>query len=169
MSAKAEIQSLRRQQATQAMDKLKSDLPEVLKRSIELASEREASSWLTTLPIADFGFKLHKGAFRKAIALRYGWPLSRTPSNCECGTKFTIQHGFTCPRGSFPILRHNEIRDLTANLLTEVCHKVSTEPDLQPLSTETFSSNSTNTQDGVRLYIRCKRLLGRKTRKNFVM
>ena len=58
------------QQATQAMDKLKSDLPEVLKRSIDLASERGASSWLTTLPIADFGFKLHKGAFRDAIALR---------------------------------------------------------------------------------------------------
>ena len=49
------------------MDKLKSDLPEVLKRSIELASER--GSWLTTSPIADFGFKLHKGAFRDEIAL----------------------------------------------------------------------------------------------------
>ena len=44
-------------------------------------------------------------------------------------------------------------RDLTANLLTEVCHAVSTEPDLQPLSTETFRSNSTNTQDGARLDI----------------
>ena len=76
MSAKAEIQSLRRQQATQAMDKLKNDLPEVLKRSIELASERGASSWLTTIPIAGFGFKLHKGAFRDEFALRYSWSLS---------------------------------------------------------------------------------------------
>ena len=85
MSAKAEIQSLRRQQATQAMDKLKSDLPEVLKRSIELASERGASSWLTTLPIADFGFKLHKGAFRDAIALNsFQWhnPVSAWLSLC---------------------------------------------------------------------------------------
>ena len=79
--------------------------------------------------------------------------MSRTPSNCECSTKFTIDHAITCPRGGFPILRHNKIRDLTANLLTEVCHEVSTEPDLQPLSTETFSLNSTNTQDGARLDI----------------
>ena len=77
MTAKAEIQSLRRQQATQALENLKSDLPEVLKRSVELASERGASSWLSALPISDFGFKLHKGAFCDALALRYGWPLSR--------------------------------------------------------------------------------------------
>ena len=151
MTAKAEIQSLRRQQATQALENLKSDLPEVLKRSVELASERGASSWLSALLISDFGFKLHKGAFCDALALRYDWALSRTPSNCECGAKFTVDHAFTCSRGGFPILRHNEIRDLTANLLTEVCHEVITEQDLQPLSTETFSLSSTNTQDGARL------------------
>ena len=48
---------------------------------------------------------------------------------------------------------HNEVRDLTTNLLTEVCHQVITEPDLQSLSTETFVSKSTNTQDGARLDI----------------
>ena len=148
MTAKAEIQSLRRQQATHALENLKSNLPEV---SVELASERGASSWLSALLISDFGFKLHKGAFCDALALRYGWALSRTPSNCECGAKFTVDHAFTCSRGGFPILRHNEIRDLTANLLTEVYHEVITEQDLQPLSTETFSLSSTNTQDGARL------------------
>ena len=68
MSAKAEIQHLRVQQAAQAMDKVKVDSPDSLKRSVELASEKGASSWLTTLPIADFGFKLHKGAFHDALA-----------------------------------------------------------------------------------------------------
>ena len=49
-----------------------------------------------------------------------------------------------CERGGFSILRHNEIRNLTANLLTEVCHNVVTEPPLQPLNGESFSHRSTN-------------------------
>ena len=35
--------------------------------------------------------------------------------------------------GSFPIIRHNELRDFTASPPTEVCHNVATEPHLQPL------------------------------------
>ena len=40
----------------------------------------------------------------------------------------------------FPSIRHNEIRDLTANLLTEVCNDVCIEPDLQPLSGEVLTT-----------------------------
>ncbi len=49
---------------------------------MELAQERGASSWLTTIPIAEHGFCLHKGAFVDALALRYSWPLARTPMTC---------------------------------------------------------------------------------------
>ena len=35
-------------------------------------------------------------------------------------------------------LRHNHIRNATANLLTEVCKDIRVEPQLQPLSGETF-------------------------------
>ncbi len=38
--------------------------------------------------------------------------------------------------GGFPTLRYNELRDMTASLLTEVCSNVATEPHLQPLSGE---------------------------------
>ena len=55
---------------------------------------------------------------------------------------FSIEHALSCPKGGFPILRHNEIRELTANLLTEVCHKVSIEPDLQPLTGESLRGAS---------------------------
>ena len=41
-----------------------------------------------------------------------------------------------CSTGGFP---HNEVCDLTAQLLTEVCSSVSVEPPLQPLSGETFT------------------------------
>ena len=45
-----------------------------------------------------------------------------------------------------PTIRHNEIRNLTASLVTEVCHNVAIEPLLQPLSGELFSHRSANTQ-----------------------
>ena len=48
---------------------------------------------------------------------------------------------------------HNEIRDLTANLLTEVCNGVCIEPDLQPIDGEVLTGSSSNTQDGARLAI----------------
>ena len=81
---------------------------------------------------------LHKTAFRDAIALRYHWLLSVCPTSSACGHSFTIGHALSCPKGGFPSLRHNEVRDLTANLLSEVCNNVVTEPHLQPLSGETL-------------------------------
>ena len=33
-------------------------------------------------------------------------------------------HALGCPCGGFPSTRHNELRDITAGLLTEVCHSV---------------------------------------------
>ena len=50
-------------------------------------------------------------------------------------------------------LRHNEIRDLTADLLTEVCSDVHIEPDLQPVEGELLTGLSANVQDGARLDI----------------
>ena len=35
---------------------------------------------------------------------------------------------FTCPKGGFPSIRHNKIRDLTASLLAEVCNEIEVEP-----------------------------------------
>ena len=76
----------------------------------------------------------------------------RVPSTCAYGTKFSIEHALSCPKGGFPSVRHNEIRDLTANLLTEVCNDVCIEPDLQPIDGEVLPTSS-NTQDGARLDI----------------
>ncbi len=90
------------------------------KRSMTLAQEKGASSWLTSLPIEEYSFALHKGAFHDALALRYNWQPIRTPLLCGCGAKFSVEHILSCPKDGFPSLRHNEIRDLTANLLTEV-------------------------------------------------
>ena len=44
-----------------------------------------------------------------------------------------VEHALSCAHGGFPSLRHNDVRDITANLLAEVCHNVAGEPDLQTL------------------------------------
>ena len=83
--------------------------------------EKGASTWLTVLPLTDHGFTLHKSAFQDALALRYGWTPSKLQTKCECGHAFTVDHALSCAKGGFPTIRHNEIRDITASLLTEVC------------------------------------------------
>ena len=45
------------------------------------------------------------------------------------------------------------MRDLTAELLTEVCHDVEVEPHLQPLDDETFKYKTANVEDGACLDI----------------
>ena len=70
-----------------------------------------------------------------------------------CGVKFTTELSFSCAKGGFPSIRHNEIHDLTANLLTEVGHEVQVEPHLQPITGEQFPLASSNVNDGPRLDI----------------
>ena len=62
-----------------------------------------------------------------------------------------MEHALSCAKGGFPSIRHNEIRNLTATLLTEVCRNVCIKPRLQPVSNETLAGSSANRQDGARL------------------
>ena len=61
-----------------------------LRRCLEVASEKGASSWLTTIPIAEHGFHLHKGAFRNAICLWYGLTPPHFPTECVCDSPFSV-------------------------------------------------------------------------------
>ena len=142
-------------QEQRAQDTLRHLDPQ-LQRSVALAQEKGSSAWLTALPVAEHGFLLHKGEFRDAICLRYGWNLNNTPQSCNCGTSFSVDHAMTCHMGGIPTIRHNEIRDITATLLTEVCHNVATEPLLQPLTNESFNHRSANTEPNARLDIRAR-------------
>lgn len=134
-----------------------------------LASEKGVSNWLTSLPIEEFGFCLHKGAFKDALALRYGWLPSNAPLHCVCGSTFSVEHVLSCARGGFPIVRHNEIRDVTANFLTEVCHDVLVEPDLQTLTGEAFTRETSNKTDGARLDIAANGFWGGQYERNILM
>ncbi|KAL5494471.1 hypothetical protein EMCRGX_G015811 [Ephydatia muelleri] len=113
VEAKKEVHSLKLKHSQGSAFNLRPQLANSTQRSMDLAQEKGASNWLTTLPIDENGFTLHKGAFRDAIALRYGWLPSNIPSTCTCGKSFTVEHALSCPLGGFPSIRHNEIRDLT--------------------------------------------------------
>jgi len=105
-------------------------------RAVDLATHKGPSSWLTVLPIRDMNFDLQKSEFRDALKLRYDWEVPDTPSVCVCGDIFNVNHATICKRGGFIIQRHNELRDLEAELLPMVCNGVETEPVLQNITGE---------------------------------
>ena len=131
-----------------------------LQHARELACLKGASSWLTVLPLDDHALSLHKGDFRDAVCLRYGWSLPHLPMECICGVSFTVDHAFTSPHGGYPTLCHNEIRDITTQLMSEVCPNVATEPILQPITNEHFFHHSANTETGARLDVRTQGFWG---------
>ena len=122
-----------------------------MKRKVEMAQEVGASNWLTTLPIKAKGFSLNKKEFTDAIALRYGWPLDGLPVQCACGIAFNTEHAMICKKGGFVCIRHDEVRDLTAQMLKEVCHDVTIEPVLLPLDGEHLAHRTANASNEARL------------------
>ena len=132
-------------------------LPETTQRAVALAQEQGAGTWLNTLPIEEHEVTLHKGAFRDALALRYGWYLAGMATICACGKSNDIQHALSCKTGGLPIHRHNDIWDSTASLMSEVSTNIETEPQLQPLSGESLTRRSANAQNDSRVDIRCRR------------
>ena len=156
------VHTVCRQREAIAASELKEQLPSNMQRAMLASAEKGASSWLTTLPIDEHGFSLHKGAFKDALCLRYSWRPSHHPSHCVCGKQFSVDHAMNCHRGGLPSIRHDEIRNITADLLSEVCHCVGVEPTLQPVTDErlTHVHRTSNREDGPRLDIVTKSFWG---------
>ena len=126
------------------------------------SSEPGASSWLLALPLQEQDFHLNKQDFWDAVHLRYGWKLLNVPSRCVYGASFTIDHAMVCQHGGLTFVRHNDLRDITAGLLSRVCSDVATEPPLQPLSGEVITPKSANRQDDARADIHAHGFWGRR-------
>jgi hypothetical protein len=139
-----------------------------LKRNMEFAKEKGSSIWLTTLPLEKHGFALSRSEFKDAIALRYGWLPERLPLACACDTPFTVEHALSCPKGAFPTCRHNELRDITATVLSEVCPDVCIEPILQPVDGFVPRYASANTEDNARVDVRVKGFWGSDHQSTFL-
>ena len=131
-----------------------------LQCSVLLSSEKGSSNWLTTLLIM-------ATLYIKALCLRYGWQPSSLPSSCVDGKPITVEHAFSCSFGGFPTIIHNELRDITVALLSEVCHNVHTQPPLQSLSGEQFHYRTANVEDGAHLDVSVERFWGQDRRMAF--
>jgi len=94
----------------------------------------------------------------------YGWQPLYTPTTCACGTNFSVEHALSCPKGGFPTVQHNEVRDLLANLMSEICHNVCVEPTLQPITGKALSAI---TEDGARLDIAASGFWGGRFERAF--
>ena len=70
---------------------------------------------------------------------------------------FNLQHALSCPKGGPVITRHNELRNLTAEILGEVCKNVVIELLLTPLKGEELSKSS-NTSNQARADVSARRL-----------
>ena len=90
------------------------------KLTVNLPSQKGASNWLSMLPSTKFSFSFNKSENKDGLHLRYGW---EPPNNPHTYPSLQSLH---CPKGVYPHLRHNEIRDTFATLLREVCHVVGT-------------------------------------------
>ena len=75
---KREIKESKREMTEARARNIVSHLNPQQQRLMELAMEKGSSSWLTVLPLKEHGFHFHKGEFRDAISLRYGWSLSHS-------------------------------------------------------------------------------------------
>ena len=78
-----------------------------------------------------------------------------------------MEHALSCPHGGFPSIRHNELCDITAELLSEVCHNVGTEPPLQPITDEYMSYRTANREAGARLDVAAESVCASERQRAF--
>ena len=88
--------------------------------------------------------------------MRYDWPIPECPSNCVCGANFSVDRAMVCKREGFVTQRHNELRDLEAELLEMVYHSgVQIEPSLQSVTGERLNRRP-NKENGARLDVHAR-------------
>ena len=154
-SAQQAVRKERVQECEERAERIRESAQPRIQRILDVASEKGSSVWLTALPLKEQGFNLNKREFRDAVKLRYDWPIDDIPYICVCGDTFTVDHAMICKRGGFVIMRHNELRDLEAELLNIVCSDVQVEPVLQDISGEQLNRGSNRAPDA-RLDIRAR-------------
>ena len=118
--------------------------------AIECFLDKEALSWLSALPLERY---VYKNKFTNALCLHYGWTPPHLPSHCVCGKAFSVNHAFSCPQGAYPIIRNNDVCNLTAKLFSELCHDVQIEPHLQHLTGKILHYKSAGHEDDAKVDI----------------
>ena len=127
---------------------------ENMKRCDDISNKTGSSNLLNVIPMREVNYVLNKQQFWDSIRLQYGWPIPGLPVSCSCGEGFNVQHAMSYKKEGFVTLRHNEVRDISATLLSDVCKDVELEPSLLSVNGEEQAMRKTaTTNDAVRLDI----------------
>ncbi|KAL5505424.1 hypothetical protein EMCRGX_G006855 [Ephydatia muelleri] len=98
-------------------------------RALRRSLNGKTSTWLNVLPLQNYHFDLSPLQFRDGLAIRYLRDPPCLPPKCDgCGTALTLQHALDCKKGGLVIQRHNEIRDCTGDIASQVWTHVIKEP-----------------------------------------
>ena len=73
-----------------------------------------------------------------------------------CDKCFTVEHVLSCLYGGFPTICDNEVRDITAYPMSNICYNVGTKPTLQPISDERLHHSRANTDEGAHVDIKAE-------------
>ena len=149
----SQIRRERSQRQQQQAASLHESLNVAQQRAREVSMEKGANSWLHTRPLESQGYHLSPVEFHDAVALRMAWTPADLPRTCQCGVDYTVSHALSCQLGGFPTHRHNETRDLLADVMTEACNSVAIEPALSPVDGRVFQHHSTTTDPNARVDI----------------
>ena len=141
------IKTIKTERTNQKRTNILNNLSGNEKYALELASKKGASNWLNALPFSRYKFKMNKSEIGDGIYFKYGWEPTNIPLKCACGHYFDLTHALHCEKGGYTHMRHNEIRDTFATLVSEVCFGVEIEPKVQSLQGESFVNNSTTTDE----------------------
>ena len=124
------------------------------KRCLELAAEAGASGWLTATPYQHLGFELNQLEFIDSVSLRYGFEVKDLCRACVCGKTNSADHALSCSTGGYTILRHDNVRDLMAEICTYAgLNAVETEKTLLPCPDDMQFHASANTAPDARMDI----------------
>ena len=126
------------------------------KRLNEINWEKGVSNWLLVILMVENGFDLTKQQFWDSVRLRYSWSIANLPTPYACGSTLTIQHSMSWKKGGFINICHNDVRDLTAKILSEACHDAQVEPTLLPLTGERIEHRTAIETNETRLVIRAR-------------
>lgn len=96
----------------------------------EVNQENGVTNWLLVLTIVKNGFDLTKQQFWNSIRLQYDWVIANLPDICACYLTYTIKHSMFCKKARFFKIHSNDVRDLIAKSLSEVCYDVQVKPSL---------------------------------------
>ena len=78
------------------------------------------------------------------------------PASYRRGSKFDIQHSMICRKNGFLYIQQYDLRDLTSNIMSEVCKDTEIEPKLKSLSGKELQGTTSNNSNEARVDIRTR-------------